>query len=681
MHDSNHSPRQALPGQFDSVSMAPGYVNNPPARQSIVMRRRVIVFFSVFLVSALVSLSYTFMRPAIYLASARVQITPAARLPLADAAAAPDSAQALLLELQVLNSRPLLETVVARLVDRGELKDVATDRVLLVQDMLKVTRVEASNVVQIEAQGPQRSLVARLVNAVIEVYREQLALAGKSAAQTELSEAHEEARVVEARVAAKKQEIEAFRLRSNIVSPERDENHALSRLKALGASLDAASDREAVAAGKLHALEQAFNAGQRAPQTRDSAAITGLGQRLSLVREEWRALERQFTQQFLEMDPNARALRTRIANLEQQLEGERHASQQSALAAAREDLASARATMQRLQQRLADEKRPAQSFTRRFGDFQTMQEEMRGLEQMRQTARKRVLGLEASERARKPRLSVLEAAVVPESPWKPLYWRDAAISMAASVLLGFLAVWFFEFFNRPEPTPPGPSTVILTQPWLSVPHTAAMQLGGAAAPTALLAGATQGSLLPAPQARELSHDELSRLLANAAPEHVALVACLLSGLSAAVLVGLRVAHVDADARTLTVAGEPGRVLALEGPLRDLPARCVGRSGEMALFANARGEPLSIEDLDTVVTSSAYDANLADAQSITPETLRHTYVAFLVRQGLRFSELGKLVGGLPSEALNALAPLVSGSARIGLDAVECMLPALREFGQG
>ncbi|MBK6296431.1 MAG: hypothetical protein IPF55_21095 [Rhodoferax sp.] len=128
------------------------------------------------------------------------------------------------------------------------------------------------------------------------------------------------------------------------------------------------------------------------------------------------------------MDANARALKTRISNLEQQAVQERLKSQQTALAEAREELASARATTQRLQQHLADDKQSAQSFSRRFGEFQTLQEELRGLDQMRQTARQRLLALEASELTRKPRLQVLEAAATPESAWRP---RTGAIRRSA----------------------------------------------------------------------------------------------------------------------------------------------------------------------------------------------------------------------------------------------------------
>lgn len=649
------------------------------AQHSGRMRRRVLVFGGVFLLCALISLSYTFLRPAIYLASARLQVTPPAKLPVPEAVTPADTTPDFLLESQILNSRPVLEKVAARLATQGELKALSGEPVLALQAMLKVTPIEGTNVIELEAKGEQRLLVARLINTTIEVYREQQAQAGASSTQTELAQARDEARVIDSKVAEKKRAMEEFRLRANIVSGERDENQALSRIKGLGASLTTATDREAVAEGRLRALEQAVSEGKRAPQAKDNSTVLGIEQRLLQLREEWRALERQFTPQYLEMDPNARALKTRIANLEQQAVEERRKSQQTALAEAREELASARATTQRLQQHLAEDKQSAQSFSRRFGEFQTLQDELRGLDQMRQAARQRLLALEASELTRKPRLQVLEAAATPETAWRPLYWRDAAISLAASLVLGFLAVWFVEFFDRREPMAPAPSTVILAQPW-QTPQQGGLALGGASAMPALSA-APLPQQLAAPLPRELSADELHRLLISAAPENLPLLLCLLSGLSVPELQALRVSHVDEHAQTLTVPASPSRVLALQGPLQTLVQHCAALPAGGALFADAAGAPLTVADIESAVSTSAFDANLDEAQQVTPETLRHTYIAFLVRQGLRFSELGKVVGRMPSEALNVLSALAPSGERVGLGAVERTLPALRRLNLG
>ncbi|MBK6296432.1 MAG: hypothetical protein IPF55_21100 [Rhodoferax sp.] len=73
--------------------------------------------------------------------------------------------------------------------------------------------------------------------------------------------------------------------------------------------------------------------------------------------------------------------------------------------------------------------------------------------------------------------------------------------------------------------------------------------------------------MAAPPPRELDRHELSKLLLSAAPENLPVLISLLSGMTVAELLALRVSHVDERAQTLTVPGSPSRVLALEGPLQ------------------------------------------------------------------------------------------------------------------
>ena len=680
MQDPDDGHARVLPGPPGLTQPSALYPTAPLQRRSAGMRRRAIVFFSVFALCAIASLAYSFMRPAVYLASARLQVMPQGKLPQAESLPA-DSAPAVLVELQVLNSRPLLETVATRLEKDGELRNLPADRVTALQSMLSVTRLEGTNVILIEARGPDRSLLPRLVNVLVETYAEQQLQAGRTSTQAELAEAREAARVIDERTAAKKREVEAFRMRSNIVSAERDENQALSRVRGLGASLSTATDREAVAEGKVQALEQAVQEGKRAPQAKDNPTVAGLENRLSQLREEWRAMERKYTPQYLDMDPVAVALKTRIGNLEQQLANERSKSQLNALAEAREELASARSVTRRLQQRLAEDKQSVQAFSRQFGEYQAMQEELRGLDQMRMAARQRLLALEASELARKPRIKVLEAATTPDAPWRPLYWRDAGIGMGASIVLAFLAVWFVEFFDRSEPMPIGPSTVIIPQPWIPVGRPDLLAAGASTGPLSALERGASAPLLAAPDARELNDQEVRRLLGNATAENLPLLVCMLCGLTDAELIALRTADLDLSARTLSVPAQPRRVLTLDEPLPGLLPQPAGAQPDAPLFAHANGQAFTPEDVRAAVLSSALDAALDNAQTVGPQTLRLTYIAHLVREGLRFSDLGKLVGRVPPETLNSLAPLAAGSQRVGLAEVDRLIPGVRALQRG
>ena len=87
------------------------------------------------------------------------------------------------------------------------------------------------------------------------------------------------------------------------------------------------------------------------------------------------------------------------------------------------------------------------------------------------------------------------------------------------------------------------------------------------------------------------------------------------------------------------------------------------------------------DLDAALLYAAHDAGIEDADEVTPLSLRHTYVAFLLRQGMRFSELVKLVGHLPADTLAAYKLLAPTGPRQSLEPVDRLLPAIRELRSG
>ena len=126
--------------------------------------------------------------------------------------------------------------------------------------------------------------------------------------------------------------MEAFRVRHNIVSAEREENEALSRVKGLGVSLNTAEEKAVAAEAKVRSVRESIASGKSAVRARDNPTLANLEARLSQAREEMRQLERSFTEDYLAKDPAARTLRTRISEFESQVKRERAASQEMSLA-------------------------------------------------------------------------------------------------------------------------------------------------------------------------------------------------------------------------------------------------------------------------------------------------------------------------------------------------------------
>jgi uncharacterized protein involved in exopolysaccharide biosynthesis len=649
-------------------------------------RRRRLVFLVVFALACVLSLSFTFLRPAEYRAEARVQITPAAAAPpsvfmasgqapvTAAASQTSESARPFLTEVQVLTSRPVLQQAIERLRPSYDLSSLGDDPVGGLQAALLITPIADTRVVQLAATGGHAQLLAPLLNTVIGVFQEHLEAAYRNATGLALAAASDEAAKLAADVAAKQREVELFRIQYNIVSPEREENQVLARTTGLSTSLNKANENVDIAEGKLRSLRDAASAGKGVVRSKDDPTLADLEKRASQLREDLAEQGRSFTAGFMSLDPLIRAKRTQLDNLEQQIKTQRVTGQRAALAEAEAEVASARETVNRIRRQSAEDRSTVQQFTAHFSAFKALQDDLNGMQTLYRAAVQRQLRLEASELDRKPAVQVVEAATTPLQAWRPLYARDAAISVAGSLLLGLLAMWFVELFNRPEPQP----AFILAQSLAPAGrlHEAAdaLTLGRPANRALPTAGAALLGSQPA-LPRELGQDEVNALLrAGSETARVAML-LLLSGISAEEALAVKSDDVDLPRRVIRIGGELAREAAMCETLAEL---IIGRAKQpgQQLLADAQDRDIGLPDLSAELLCAAHDAGIEHPAEVSPAALRHTYVAFLVRQGIRFADLTQVVGRLPAETLSDYSTLSPAGARISLEAVERVLPALR-----
>jgi integrase len=235
-------------------------------------------------------------------------------------------------------------------------------------------------------------------------------------------------------------------------------------------------------------------------------------------------------------------------------------------------------------------------------------------------------------------------------------------------------MWLVELFNRQEPQP----SVLIAQPVL---------------PGLLLPGGLERAALPMAQApalgapaqallphqptlpRELTQDEVGALCRAADPDSRLAVVLLLNGLSPGEALALRWGDIDLEHRVIRVGGETGRELALDETIATLLAARAAPA-ELPVLATRAGAAMTLTDLGTLTLCAAHDAGVERAAEVTPECLRHTYVAFLVRQGVRFADLTSLVGPLPTDVLAAYSALSPAGPRVACESVERVLPPLR-----
>ena len=683
-------------------------------------RRKLLVFAASFLLMTTVGLIYSYSRPAIYLASARVQINPGAVQ--VEAAVSTGGTQganaprALLSELQVLTSRPLVAVALEKMppMQRDAAARLGTDAPANLQAGLQATVAQGTDVVEVSSRGPDAALAATLVNGLIAAYARQLNDAHAQTTGDSLAQISDEVARLTQKVQGQRRQLEDFRLRHNIVSFEREENEVLGRVKGQTEALNKARETLAIAQGKLRAMTESSSAGRpNAAPGRPNATLENLEQRASAAREELSELNRAYTPEYLAMDPRARAVRNRLAELERQVANQRQTGgqlaqtdQSAALADAHDEVNASRDTVARIAQQASGNRGALQQFAARFNEFRTLRDELAPLESLLRDATQRKARLEAGEAARRPSVRVVEPAFAPREPWQPQYTRDAAIVLCAAFLLALLAMWVVELFNRVD----APPTMVLAQ---GAPYPAAYpaypgnpnyELGfdgppgnapmlSRRMPLAVLHDSRasvqplQSQREPQPpvsRQRELLQEELAGILSNASPTAALFAHLMLRGLSPLEATTLCGSDVNTATRTLHVGGaSPGdlaREIPLDASLKDLIVNTfkVTPAGDaQPLLSAGNGSPASLGNLTSELLYAAHDAALEQPAEVTPDALRHTYAAFLARQGIRLADLARAVGPLSPEQAARYSAMAPADKRLALGQVERLMPSVRQ----
>jgi uncharacterized protein involved in exopolysaccharide biosynthesis len=616
---------------------------------SRVSNLRIRIFAPVFVLACGAALAWVFSRPAVYVSTARLQVEAPKSPGQGDEA---DKIPNLVNATQALTASVVLDQVRPYVPPAPPGADP-------LRGMLSAAPIERSNVIQLRAEGPNGALLPQVLSAWVEAYRRTRSESFAHSWAAALEDALSTVEKLKEDAAAQRLALDEFRRKNDIVAIERDENQATARLRSLTAALNEARNRQVDAEARLSSMRANLAAGKAAPEAIDGSNVPDLERRASDVRERMRDLEQEFTPQFLRFEPKYQALRTNLARLEQQIEQERRAGTGRALQKVGQEAESARQNVARLQEELKGLKREVQDFTVRFSENTRLANELARLEKAHESARERVAQLEAEKKAR-PALKVLSLPTVPERPERPDYARDAAIAVTGAALLGILAVWFVEFFRRSGVPRPAP----LTQPVINISLAPGMALDqgmrviGATAARELTVNTARLPGIAAVFPRELSDAEVRALWQAATP-------------------GARIAIAGLNANVARMPDVSTRACTLREPLRRLLIEEQRRKGGEAPLADTRGMPLSVADIEGLIACAAHDAGLANPDELTADSLRHTYLTYLIRQGTRLAEIGEFVGHVAPAVFRDYARLSPPGPGLALEDIDPVFPALRD----
>ena len=634
--------------QSDEYSMHSGGFAAPPTRA--LRLRRWLVFLLVFLPCMLASQAYIFLQPAIFQSVATVLTTAATDI---DQDSSVADAQHVSIQKQILLGSAVLEKTQQHLQDM--LTNTQDWHVDELRNLFTVVPEPNTNLVHLQAEGPDPKLLRRAINAWIESYLQLRAAFIAENTDKVTAELHDQLRRIDKQVLDKRSEIDKFRLEHDILSTESTDNQAHARLQGLNKSLNAALEEEVKAKAKLDTVIDAISRDEVVVPETDTRTMAVLIQQAEKLREQLAAIEAQYTKEYIDLNPNLRRVREQLVEIEGKITDKASVGKDFARQEAENNYAAARQAVVAIKQQMQAHKQLAAAYTSQFAEHQALQQELLKMETLQQETKQRLVDLEVKQRESYPQVNVVDWATLPEVPIRPNYLQESLLALAISLSLALLTVVIIDYLSRDTAVAPSP---------------ALMSLGGIHLhhqPQAMLDnGEEQGQAqvaydplktLPASTAqRELNHAEVLALRQAADLNLKLIISLLFNGLSLAEILMLAPENLNIQTSMIIIPQRRNVVM------NSSVAECLNSQ-------SACSDWPSEEEIDTLLCCTAIDCGLPEAQQLNAQTLRHTYLLFLVRQGIKLADLAKIVGSLTPSQLMELSRFSPAQPGLPLESIE------------
>ena len=178
--------------------------------------------------------------------------------------------------------------------------------------------------------------------------------------------------------------------------------------------------------------------------------------------------------------------------------------------------------------------------------------------------------------------------------------------------------------------------------------------------------------------RELTQTEVQAIADAAENSTLLLVNTILSGLSIEEAAGLCWNQINLKLGEINVSGEDARTVPVPARLRAMFAQYVYSDAVVDghIWKNKENIPLSVDDLTEFILDAVQDANLNNPSEIDEHAIRYTYLAYLIRQGIRREELERISGKLPHVFKTAYSILSPPGSGLTIEEIETVYPTLQ-----
>lgn len=639
-------------------------------------RRRFRIFIIIFLLISICGLIYSFSKPPVFRSSASLTLVPDSEsdrywATVASTTPEPDAEHRhIAVQERILTDPELLHKLWSALRNDSLIPTDAIADFNTLGNMLSVVSIAESNLVELRAEGPVPAILPVLVDCWIENYRAIRSGHIDQSTSTTHAALTDQLETLKIEINNKKRAIEAFRQGHGILSEVRDENPNLTKLTGINQTLNLANEEAVKARSKLESVRAAIARGEPVflDNSNNRENLAELEKSAQVLREKLANLKEQYTDDYIRLVPNLRAVPEQLKAVEAKIASMGRVDQDRVVSITRQEADAAEQQVRSVQQQLDEYRKTASEFTARFSEYEEQLTALHNLEDHSRSTEDKILQTEVRQHWKYPDIEVISKAFLPQQPIGPDYLREAGITIAAALLFALLGVWISNFLLRESI--PGSTAITLSgiHMYPDGNRTGLPPPGQTPQLNTLPSGVA--SLAP-PIPDELTDRELQNLLHRAPLKGRQLIAVLLSGVTVEEAAMLDPEHFDPARDRIEIGADQPRFIPMSAELKAL----FGESFNLPAWRLA--SHTHAEDLRELLACVATDADLPDSR-VSPESLRHTYLMYLVRQGIRLTDLAEIAGYISSSMMAVYRGQSPRGGAKHMHEIDLVHPSMRSF---
>ena len=642
-------------------------LQDPPVKEKQNLKAKIFIF--TFLVTLIIGISVNYSRPAIYLSSATLLTSAATAV---DQSSQDVDFQHVTIQKQKLLGVELLLETLARikLLDNGlELSEITLQDI---RSMLEVKPIADTNLLTMVAKGPSAEVLPVIINTWIDVYLETRALSVKNSADNTVERINNQLVELDAKIKQTRDNLDLFRKEHDISSVAREENELPARLMGLTKALNDANENLLKSKAKLDAVNQAIASGQAVVPKQQQTTLTELEKEYRELTAQMAEFDKHFTRDYLQYKGSMKYIPEQIKLLEQKIKQQRKTGKGIVRTVASQEYYAAKQVVKNIRMQLDEHKIKAANFTTLFSKHQKLLDDLESLELMARETQDRLVKIQSIQFEKYPQVDVVERASVNLQAISPDYKMGLYIVLIISLFLAFFAVWLRQFLMQepvPEEQQSNTEVPVATARWFdSMPEKEVIEQPD----KATYVEQEQPNGLPhLPVYKKISETDIQLLLKHADKNTQQLILLLLSGLDLEEIANLTFEQINFELSSIYFYQQPSRVI----PMGSVLHKILNESIQNDSLWEGK-EAFSVEEMKATLYCAAVDIGLDYLEEPLSEILRKSYIIYLVEQGVRLTELAKIIGERSPIELAAYAVFSPVGGGCGISQVQVIYPLCR-----